>query len=177
MADFGALPALVSPDEFMTRASAGGAGRSSAGQVVAKLATAGLVTMAQLTTEQVRIAALETAQPLLTARVASLEGRDLEIGATVRSGNFNAALGLVEPVTTSAGNSVCLAPPTASLTDGVRFAVVLFGLPGIGFTCTIDFTTRSQTVHARAENIIITDEITPVVVQWSAPHSSWFIVS
>jgi hypothetical protein len=113
----------------------------------------------------------------LTARVVSLESRDLEIGATVQSGNFNVVAGEMTPVTTSAGNAIGLAPATGTLTDGVEFAVVLFGVPGVGFTATIDVTTRSQTIHGRAENIIITDEVTPVRLRWSTTHATWFIVS
>jgi hypothetical protein len=146
----------------------------------------GQVATAQLATEQARISALETATALkasttdlaaLDVRVVSLEGRDLEIGGTVQSANFNAVLGQVTPFTTSASNAVCLPPATGSLTDGAEFAVILFGVPGSSFTCTIDFIARSQTLHGRSENVTITDEITPFRVRWSATHASWFVVS
>jgi hypothetical protein len=120
---------------------------------------------------------IKSAVQKLMGRIAPLEARDLEIGGTVRSGNYNGVLGQIEPVTTSAGNAVCLPPATGTLTDGVEFGTVLYGLPGSGFTVTVDFVTRSQTVHGRSENIVITDEITPVRVRWSATHASWFIVS
>jgi hypothetical protein len=184
----------------------------------------GVVTTAQITTEQGRVTALETSQTAqdtaiadkadaaattaalglkadasaltaltttvglkadataltaATGRITSLESRDLEIGPAIRTGTFNGVLGSIEPFSIAASNAVCVPPATGTLTDGVEFGVILHGTPGVGFNCTVDFQTAGQTLQGLTganANVIITDEVTPFTVRWSAVHAQWFIV-
>jgi hypothetical protein len=121
----------------------------------------------------------DAADTALSNRIAPLEGRDLEIGSTIRTGTFNGVLGSIEPFSLAASNAVCIPPAIGTLTDGVEFGVILHGTPGSGFTCTVDFQTVTQTLQGRTganANVVITDEVTPFTVRWSAVHAQWFIV-
>jgi hypothetical protein len=137
-------------------------------------AAAHLVTKAQLD-----LKADATANTALAARVTALESRDLEIGNTVRSGNFNGVLGQIEPFRIDTANAVCAPPATGTLTDGVEFGVVLYGTPPGTFTCVIDFQTAGQTLQGRTgadANVTITTEYAPFTVRWNATLATWFIV-
>jgi hypothetical protein len=142
---------------------------------VAGTATAHFVTKAQHD-----LKADATALVALTTRVATLEVHNLAVGNTVRSGNFNGVIGSVEPFRIDVANALCTPPATGTLTDGVEFGVVLYGTPGSGFSCTIDFQTAGQALHGRTganANVVITAEVTPFKVRWNATLASWFIVS
>jgi hypothetical protein len=160
-------------------------------------------TQAALDTEKSRILALETSQGTqdtaiglratqlsldaekarilaLEAKVSALESGELTVSNTVQSGNFNATLGKTEPFRIDTANALCTPPATGALMDGVEFGVVLYGTPGGGFSCTVDFQTSGQALHGRTganANVIITTEVTPFKVRWNATLASWFIVS
>lgn len=127
-----------------------------------------------------RMTAEVAARTVLAARVATLESNNLSVGNTVRSGNFNGVIGSVEPFRIDVASALCTPPATGTLVNGSEFGVVLYGTPGGGFTCTIDFQTAGQALHGRTgsnANVIISTEVTPFKARWNATLASWFIVS
>jgi hypothetical protein len=164
--------ALLLPKTDVLDTYAGGAAKAASAERAKDLDT-------RLTAE---VAARTAAEVALAARVTSLEGRDLPVGTTVRTGTFAAVIGKIEPFSTASSNATCNPPATGTLTDGVTFGVQLNGVQGAGFVCVIDFQTAGQTLQGRTgnsgadSNVTIRDEITPFTVRWSAAHAQWFVL-
>lgn len=117
---------------------------------------------------------VDAADAALSVRIAALEAVDLEIGGTLRSGNFNGVLGSREPFTTTAGIAICTPPvPTA---DGQTFGVIDAGGNAHVNNCTVDFVATGKNFLSGANNSVINTIGGSATYKWSAPLNTWLLV-